>query len=85
MWLEIREMEQLYMHFLLEYTKMKTATNIHFQWPCLNALLPAHCPSECKYLMEVHGPLWELLCKLVLSIDYYNIFHQHLHAHHDER
>ena len=63
------------MHFLLRYTKMKTATNIYiFNLALADALATSTLPFQsAKYLMET-WPFGELLCKVVLSIDYYNMF-----------
>ncbi|XP_021231291.1 delta-type opioid receptor isoform X1 [Numida meleagris] len=57
------------------YTKMKTATNIYiFNLALADALATSTLPFQsAKYLMET-WPFGELLCKLVLSIDYYNMF-----------
>nr|XP_055117332.1 delta-type opioid receptor isoform X3 [Symphalangus syndactylus] len=58
-----------------EYTKMKTATNIYiFNLALADALATSTLPFQsAKYLMET-WPFGELLCKAVLSIDYYNMF-----------
>lgn len=63
------------MHFLSRYTKMKTATNIYiFNLALADALATSTLPFQsAKYLMET-WPFGELLCKAVLSIDYYNMF-----------
>ncbi|XP_010006858.1 PREDICTED: delta-type opioid receptor [Chaetura pelagica] len=57
------------------YTKMKTATNIYiFNLALADALATSTLPFQStKYLMET-WPFGELLCKVVLSIDYYNMF-----------
>ncbi|NWW10583.1 OPRD protein, partial [Oreocharis arfaki] len=57
------------------YTKMKTATNIYiFNLALADALATSTLPFQsAKYLMET-WPFGELLCKAVLSIDYYNMF-----------
>lgn len=54
---------------------MKTATNIYiFNLALADALATSTLPFQsAKYLMET-WPFGELLCKLVLSIDYYNMF-----------
>lgn len=61
--------------FLLRYTKLKTATNIYiFNLALADALATSTLPFQsAKYLMET-WPFGELLCKAVLSIDYYNMF-----------
>nr|XP_012606291.1 delta-type opioid receptor isoform X3 [Microcebus murinus] len=60
---------------LCRYTKMKTATNIYiFNLALADALATSTLPFQsAKYLMET-WPFGELLCKAVLSIDYYNMF-----------
>ncbi|CAJ0943541.1 unnamed protein product [Ranitomeya imitator] len=57
------------------YTKMKTATNIYiFNLALADALATSTLPFQsAKYLMET-WPFGEILCKIVLSIDYYNMF-----------
>lgn len=57
------------------YTKMKTATNIYiFNLALADALATSTLPFQsAKYLMST-WPFGELLCKVVLSIDYYNMF-----------
>ncbi|NWW96964.1 OPRD protein, partial [Rhynochetos jubatus] len=57
------------------YTKMKTSTNIYiFNLALADALATSTLPFQStKYLMET-WPFGELLCKVVLSIDYYNMF-----------
>ncbi|KAK7807117.1 hypothetical protein U0070_007417 [Myodes glareolus] len=57
------------------YTKLKTATNIYiFNLALADALATSTLPFQsAKYLMET-WPFGELLCKAVLSIDYYNMF-----------
>ncbi|KQK75334.1 Delta-type opioid receptor [Amazona aestiva] len=60
---------------LYRYTKMKTATNIYiFNLALADALATSTLPFQStKYLMET-WPFGKLLCKVVLSIDYYNMF-----------
>ncbi|XP_048414263.1 delta-type opioid receptor isoform X1 [Stegostoma tigrinum] len=67
--------EYLRPDFLHRYTKMKTATNIYiFNLALADALATSTLPFQsAKYLMET-WPFGELLCKTVLSIDYYNMF-----------
>ncbi|RLV89346.1 hypothetical protein DV515_00014932 [Chloebia gouldiae] len=54
---------------------MKTATNIYiFNLALADAVATSTLPFQStKYLMET-WPFGELLCKVVLSIDYYNMF-----------
>nr|KAF6444676.1 opioid receptor delta 1 [Molossus molossus] len=65
----------LVMFGIVRYTKMKTATNIYiFNLALADALATSTLPFQsAKYLMET-WPFGELLCKVVLSIDYYNMF-----------
>ncbi|XP_034031040.1 opioid receptor, delta 1b [Thalassophryne amazonica] len=65
----------LVMYGVLRYTKMKTATNIYiFNLALADALATSTLPFQsAKYLMST----WlfgELLCKVVIAIDYYNMF-----------
>uniref|UniRef100_H3CWA7 Opioid receptor delta 1 n=1 Tax=Tetraodon nigroviridis TaxID=99883 RepID=H3CWA7_TETNG len=57
------------------YTKMKTATNIYiFNLALADALATSTLPFQsAKYLMNTWS-FGELLCKLVIAIDYYNMF-----------
>ncbi|XP_073522432.1 delta-type opioid receptor-like isoform X1 [Phyllobates terribilis] len=65
----------LVMYGIVRYTKMKTATNIYiFNLALADALATSTLPFQsAKYLMET-WPFGEILCKIVLSIDYYNMF-----------
>lgn len=60
---------------LSRYTKMKTATNIYiFNLALADALATSTLPFQsAKYLMNT-WPFGEPLCKLVIAIDYYNMF-----------
>ncbi|TRZ00663.1 hypothetical protein DNTS_025743, partial [Danionella cerebrum] len=57
------------------YTKLKTATNIYiFNLALADALATSTLPFQsAKYLMN-SWPFGELLCKVVIAIDYYNMF-----------
>lgn len=57
------------------YTKMKTATNIYiFNLALADALATSTLPFQSvNYLMGT-WPFGDLLCKIVMSIDYYNMF-----------
>lgn len=57
------------------YTKMKTATNIYiFNLALADALATSTLPFQsAKYLMNT-WPFGEVLCKLIIAIDYYNMF-----------
>lgn len=63
--------------FLLcsRYTKMKTATNIYiFNLALADALVTTTMPFQStEYLMN-SWPFGDVLCKIVISIDYYNMF-----------
>lgn len=61
--------------YFCRYTKMKTATNIYiFNLALADALATSTLPFQsAKYLMNT-WPFGEPLCKLVIAIDYYNMF-----------
>ncbi|XP_078279158.1 delta-type opioid receptor-like [Rhinoraja longicauda] len=65
----------LVMYVIVRYTKMKTATNIYiFNLALADALATSTLPFQsAKYLMHT-WPFGELLCKIIISIDYYNMF-----------
>ncbi|XP_065154482.1 opioid receptor, delta 1b [Paramisgurnus dabryanus] len=65
----------LVMYGVVRYTKMKTATNIYiFNLALADALSTSTLPFQsAKYLMRT-WPFGELLCKVVIAIDYYNMF-----------
>ncbi|XP_041962945.1 opioid receptor, delta 1b [Alosa alosa] len=65
----------LVMFGVVRYTKMKTATNIYiFNLALADTLATSTLPFQsAKYLMNT-WPFGELLCKLVIAIDYYNMF-----------
>ncbi|KAK1795041.1 hypothetical protein P4O66_010231 [Electrophorus voltai] len=65
----------LVMYGVVRYTKMKTATNIYiFNLALADALATSTLPFQsAKYLMS-NWPFGELLCKIVIAIDYYNMF-----------
>lgn len=62
-------------YFLRRYTKMKTATNIYiFNLALADALVTSTLPFQSvNYLMGT-WPFGDVLCKMVMSIDYYNMF-----------
>lgn len=67
---------KLLCHFCLcRYTKLKTATNIYiFNLALADALATSTLPFQsAKYLMNT-WPFGEPLCKVVIAIDYYNMF-----------
>lgn len=57
------------------YTKMKTATNIYiFNLALADALATSTLPFQSvNYLMGT-WPFGDILCKIIMSIDYYNMF-----------
>ncbi|NWU14138.1 OPRK protein, partial [Cephalopterus ornatus] len=61
--------------FFGRYTKMKTATNIYiFNLAMADALVTTTMPFQStEYLMN-SWPFGDVLCKIVVSIDYYNMF-----------
>ncbi|KAM9488592.1 opioid receptor, delta 1b isoform 1-T1 [Clarias gariepinus] len=65
----------LVMYGVVRYTKMKTATNIYiFNLAMADALATSTLPFQsAKYLMRT-WPFGELLCKIIIAIDYYNMF-----------
>ncbi|XP_036395394.1 opioid receptor, delta 1b [Megalops cyprinoides] len=65
----------LVMYGVVRYTKMKTATNIYiFNLALADALATSTLPFQsAKYLMNT-WPFGELICKVVIAIDYYNMF-----------
>nr|XP_020455476.1 delta-type opioid receptor-like [Monopterus albus] len=65
----------LVMYIIVRYTKMKTATNIYiFNLALADALVTSTLPFQSvNYLMGT-WPFGAMLCKTVISIDYYNMF-----------
>ncbi|XP_020651607.1 kappa-type opioid receptor isoform X2 [Pogona vitticeps] len=65
----------LVMFVIIRYTKMKTATNIYiFNLALADALVTTTMPFQStEYLMN-SWPFGDVLCKIVISIDYYNMF-----------
>ncbi|XP_058881364.1 delta-type opioid receptor-like [Acipenser ruthenus] len=65
----------LVMYVIIRYTKMKTATNIYILNLALaDALATSTLPFQSvNYLMGT-WPFGAVLCKIVMSIDYYNMF-----------
>ncbi|XP_053292916.1 mu-type opioid receptor [Pleuronectes platessa] len=65
----------LIMYIIVRYTKMKTATNIYiFNLALADALVTSTLPFQSvNYLMGT-WPFGDILCKMVMSIDYYNMF-----------
>ncbi|XP_068424262.1 mu-type opioid receptor [Clinocottus analis] len=65
----------LVMYIIVRYTKMKTATNIYiFNLALADALVTSTLPFQSvNYLMGT-WPFGDMVCKMVMSIDYYNMF-----------
>ncbi|XP_062851386.1 mu-type opioid receptor isoform X2 [Trichomycterus rosablanca] len=65
----------LVMYVIIRYTKMKTATNIYiFNLAFADALATSTLPFQSvNYLMGT-WPFGDVLCKIIMSIDYYNMF-----------
>ncbi|KAL6102063.1 oprm1 [Pungitius sinensis] len=65
----------LVMYIIVRYTKMKTATNIYiFNLAFADALVTSTLPFQSvNYLMGT-WPFGDAVCKVVMSIDYYNMF-----------
>ncbi|XP_054655049.1 mu-type opioid receptor [Dunckerocampus dactyliophorus] len=65
----------LVMYIIVRYTKMKTATNIYiFNLALADALVTSTLPFQSvNYLMGT-WPFGDILCKMAMSIDYYNMF-----------
>ncbi|KAG5268443.1 hypothetical protein AALO_G00212640 [Alosa alosa] len=65
----------LVMYVIIRYTKMKTATNIYiFNLALADALVTTTMPFQnADYLLH-SWPFGEVVCKVFISIDYYNMF-----------
>lgn len=65
-------------HFVLlplRYTKMKTATNIYiFNLAVADALVTTTMPFQSTDYLLNSWPFGEVVCKVFISIDYYNMF-----------
>ncbi|KAL4630657.1 delta-type opioid receptor-like [Arapaima gigas] len=65
----------LVMYVNLRYTKMKTATNIYiFNLALADSLVLATLPFQGTDVFLGFWPFGNFLCKVVISIDYYNMF-----------
>ncbi|XP_018542079.1 opioid receptor, delta 1b [Lates calcarifer] len=65
----------LVMYGVVRYTKMKTATNIYiFNLALADALATSTLPFQSAKCLMRTWPFGELLCKVVIAIDYYNMF-----------
>ncbi|XP_048856966.1 delta-type opioid receptor-like [Brienomyrus brachyistius] len=65
----------LVMYGIIRYTKMKTATNIYiFNLALADALVTTTMPFQSTYYLLNSWPFGEVVCKVFISIDYYNLF-----------
>ncbi|KAI4903519.1 hypothetical protein NFI96_027570, partial [Prochilodus magdalenae] len=65
----------LVMYVIIRYTKMKTATNIYiFNLAVADALVTTTIPFQSADYLLNSWPFGEVVCKVFISIDYYNMF-----------
>ncbi|KAJ7984908.1 hypothetical protein DPEC_G00359640, partial [Dallia pectoralis] len=65
----------LVMYVIIRYTKMKTATNIYiFNLALADALATSTLPFQSVNFLMGTWPFGDMVCKIVMSIDYYNMF-----------
>ncbi|KAG5850268.1 delta-type opioid receptor-like [Anguilla rostrata] len=65
----------LVMYVIIRYTKMKTATNIYiFNLALADALVTTTMPFQSTDYLLNSWPFGEIVCKVFISIDYYNMF-----------
>ncbi|KAL0967054.1 hypothetical protein UPYG_G00304020 [Umbra pygmaea] len=65
----------LVMYVIIRYTKMKTATNIYiFNLAVADALVTTTMPFQSTDYLLNSWPFGEVVCKVFISIDYYNMF-----------
>ncbi|XP_067831686.1 delta-type opioid receptor-like [Heptranchias perlo] len=65
----------LVMYVIVRHTKMKTATNIYiFNLAAADALATSTMPFQSADYLIGSWPFGDVLCKIVVSIDYYNMF-----------
>ncbi|CAI9534416.1 unnamed protein product [Staurois parvus] len=65
----------LVMFVIIRYTKMKTATNIYiFNLALADALVTTTMPFQSTEFLMSSWPFGDIICKIVMSIDYYNMF-----------
>ncbi|XP_062897867.1 delta-type opioid receptor-like [Mobula hypostoma] len=65
----------LVMYVIIRHTKMKTATNIYiFNLAAADALTTSTMPFQSAYYLMGSWPFGDVVCKIVASIDYYNMF-----------
>ncbi|XP_030068440.1 nociceptin receptor isoform X1 [Microcaecilia unicolor] len=63
------------MYVIIRYTKMKTATNIYiFNLALADALVLITLPFQGTDIFLGFWPFGNVLCKIVIAIDYYNMF-----------
>ncbi|KAG5286219.1 hypothetical protein AALO_G00012330 [Alosa alosa] len=63
------------MYVIIRYTKMKTATNIYiFNLAMADALVTTTMPFQSTDYLLNSWPFGEVVCKVFISIDYYNMF-----------
>lgn len=72
-WYKVEEKWSCFLSF--RYTKMKTATNIYiFNLALADALVTTTMPFQSTVYLMNSWPFGDVLCKIVISIDYYNMF-----------
>ncbi|KAM9331678.1 delta-type opioid receptor-like [Pholidichthys leucotaenia] len=65
----------LVMYVIIRYTKMKTATNIYiFNLALADALVTTTMPFQSTDYLLNTWPFGQVVCKVFISIDYYNMF-----------
>ncbi|XP_049605550.1 delta-type opioid receptor [Syngnathus scovelli] len=65
----------LVMYVIVRYTKMKTATNIYiFNLALADALVTTTMPFQSTDYLLNTWPFGQVLCKVFIAIDYYNMF-----------
>ncbi|XP_037612184.1 delta-type opioid receptor-like [Sebastes umbrosus] len=65
----------LVMYVIIRYTKMKTATNIYiFNLALADALVTTTMPFQSTDYLLNTWPFGEVVCKVFIAIDYYNMF-----------
>ncbi|XP_078449788.1 delta-type opioid receptor-like isoform X1 [Lampetra fluviatilis] len=65
----------LVMYVIVRYTKMKTATNTYiFNLALADTLVTTTLPFQSADYLMGSWPFGEVICKVVMSIDYYNMF-----------
>ncbi|XP_023684374.1 delta-type opioid receptor-like isoform X2 [Paramormyrops kingsleyae] len=63
------------MYVIIRHTKMKTATNIYiFNLAVADALVTTTMPFQSTDYLLDSWPFGEVVCKVFISIDYYNMF-----------